>query len=266
MYARLCVCDVFACRVQRKILLLDSLVRPLLPTLDQGGARAPCRGSDSPSDSSPITLPSFAGSVVFHGDGIVKGRVEVLAQRIVGRHALLLKNREQLALDQAHALDPGRDRPIIRWHSLEGPVQVVDNGQQAANQVGVGIATSLAALLLHFACGSWPCRRRRAASPPCWPRRALSPCSAPAGILCLINAVLGCRLPCALLLSRTVSQFFFLAASDAMSDFAMIPGTSTFIESPCRDRYDPGRVVVVVCTACAGRPMALAVHFLQAAR
>ena len=67
-----------------------------------------------------MTMPSgvFGGFLVH--DSFVLARVERLANRFDGDHALRCKERPQLALDKPHALDPPRLLEVFRHRPARG--------------------------------------------------------------------------------------------------------------------------------------------------
>ena len=69
---------------------------------------------------------------VLVGDRLVKVRIEWLADGLDGRHALRLEDVSQLALDELHALDPRVLR--VGGDALEGSIEVVEDGEQLADQ------------------------------------------------------------------------------------------------------------------------------------
>ena len=81
-----------------------------------------------------LVVGMFRGRLV--DDRLVQVRIEWQAERLDLGHALGLQQVAQLALDQAHPIDPalvgiGRD-------VLERAIEIVDHGQQLADQQRVG--------------------------------------------------------------------------------------------------------------------------------
>ena len=68
------------------------------------------------------------------------------AHGLDGRHALALEDAAELALHQPHAVDPALVR--VLGDVLQGPVEVVEDGEQLADERGVGEADQQLAVLL----------------------------------------------------------------------------------------------------------------------
>ena len=93
-----------------------------------------------PRRTSSTISPSGRSGARDVGDGLVLARVERATGRCVdGGHALALEQRPQLAVDGGDALEPGvvgdRRRP-----GLDGPIEVVGDGQHLADEVLAGQA------------------------------------------------------------------------------------------------------------------------------